>query len=91
MRLYSFLSAICKVIVNRLMKGVGEFRNALALEIYKSVNAFDFTKNTLSASLKATEPIKSLYFSVFISVLRFKIIINLFHHIPLMILPGWGL
>lgn len=67
----AFLGAISKVIVNRLMKGVGEFGYAFALKVYKSVNAYDFTEKTPSASLNATEPIKSLYFNVFISVLSF--------------------
>lgn len=67
----AFFGAICEIVIHRFMKSIRELCNALALEIHKTVYALNLSKNTLSASLKATEPIKSLYFNVFISVLHF--------------------
>ncbi len=44
------------------MKGVGEFRNVLALEIYKSVNAFDFTKKYIIGFAEGYRAYKILIF-----------------------------
>lgn len=61
---HALLCAVSEIVLHRLMKCICQFRHTFSLKIDKAVDTLYFPEKTPSASLKATEPIKPLYFIV---------------------------